>query len=216
MMTHAYNQLYLEDAMHNMGTMLDCAVRVANCDLAVFYEMFLSSGVASQMESGNPRYIAGLSGMELMCVVLSRASDLAMPETTYAPSERTREYWVGWALAYYQWQTGYSFSFIQRNGLDISTILSLYPTLHEADITKFVTTADSIIERHLANQHSALKVIRKQMRMTQKKLSDLSGVSLRMIQAYEQEDQDIRKAEAQSVLSLSRVLGCAPEILCHS
>ena len=38
-MTPAYNQLYLEDAMHNLGTMLDCAVRVAHCDLNAYYEM---------------------------------------------------------------------------------------------------------------------------------------------------------------------------------
>ena len=62
MMTHAYDRLYLEDAMHNMGTMFDCAIHIAHCDLTLFFEMFLSSGVASQMEVGNPRYVAGLSG----------------------------------------------------------------------------------------------------------------------------------------------------------
>ena len=50
-MTHAYNPLYLEDVMNNLGTMFDCAVRAANCDLTLFYEMFLSSGVASQIEA---------------------------------------------------------------------------------------------------------------------------------------------------------------------
>jgi len=35
-----------------------------------------------------------------------------------------------------------------------------------------------------------------------------------MIQAYEQGDQDILKAEAQTVFALSRVLGCAPEVIC--
>ena len=50
MKTHAYNRLYLEDAMNNLGSMLDCAVNAAQCDLLVFYEMFLSSGVASQMK----------------------------------------------------------------------------------------------------------------------------------------------------------------------
>ena len=39
------------------------------------------------------------------------------------------------------------------------------------------------------------------------------GVTLRMIQAYEQEDQDIRKAEAQTVLALAKALGCSPETI---
>ena len=215
MMSHAYDQLYLEDAMHNMGTMFDCAIHIAHCDLTLFFEMFLSSGVASQIEVGNPRYVAGMSGMDLMRVVLEKASDLQWNETAYAPAERTAEYWAGWTLAYYQWHTAYSFSFIQSKGLDISTILSLYPTLHEADLSKFVANADAIVKQHQDKTNNILKIKRKQLKITQKELSELSGVSLRMIQAYEQADQDIRKAEAQTVLSLSRVLGCTPESLCY-
>ena len=36
MKTHAYNSLYLEDAMNNLGTMLDCTVNAAQYDLVVF------------------------------------------------------------------------------------------------------------------------------------------------------------------------------------
>ena len=200
--------------MNNLGTMLDCAVNAAHCDLLVFYEMFLSSGVASQMEVGNPRYLSGMSGMELMQLVLKKSSDKTVPVVDYAPFDRTPEYWAGWALAYYQWHSAYSFSFIQRNGLSISTVLSLYPTLHEADLSKFVQTADTLIQTHLNTRKNMLKTIRKQSRFTQKELAELSGVTLRMIQAYEQGDQDIMKAEAQTVFALARVLGCAAEVIC--
>lgn len=213
-MTHAYNQLYLEDAMNNLGTMLDCAVHAAQCNLVVFYEMFLSSGVASQMEVGNPRYLSGMSGMELMQLVLKKSSDKAMSVIDYVPFDRTPEYWAGWALAYYQWFSAHSFSFIQRNGLSISTVLSLYPTLHEADLSKFVQTADTLIQTHLNTRKNMLKTIRKQSHLTQKELAELSGVTLRMIQAYEQGDQDIMKAEARTVFALGRVLGCGAEVIC--
>lgn len=212
-MTHAYNLLYLEDVMNNLGTMFDCAVRAANCDLTLFYEMFLSSGVASQIEAGNPRYLSGLSGMELMQLVLDKTLDKTVHVLSYAPLNRTPEYWAGWALAYYQWYRARSFSFLKSNGLNISTLLSLYPTLHETDLSKFVQTADTLIEQGLQHRKNPLKAIRKQSRLTQKKLADLSGVSLRMIQAYEQGDQDITKAEVRSVLALSRVLGCRPEVI---
>lgn len=212
-MTHAYNPLYLEDVMNNLGTMLDCAVHAAHCDLPMFYEMFLSSGIASQIEAGNPRYLSGLSGMELMQLVLDKTIDKMVPVLSYAPFDRTPEYWAGWALAYYQWYRARSFSFLKSNGLNIRTLLSLYPTLHEADLSKFVQTADTLIEQGLQHRKNPLKTIRKQSRLTQKKLADLSGVSLRMIQAYEQGDQDINKAEVRSVLALSRVLGCRPEVI---
>ena len=213
MMTRAYNPFYLEDLMNNLGTMCDCAVHAAHCDLSLFYEMFLSSGVASQIEAGNPRYLSGLSGMELMQLVLEKTSDKRVSDHSYAPFDRTPEYWAGWALAYYQWYSTRSFSHLQRNGLSISILLSLYPTLHEADLSKFVQTADRIIEVSLQHRKNPLKVIRKQSRLTQKELADLSGVSLRMIQAYEQGNQDITKAEVRSVLALSRVLGCTPEAI---
>lgn len=214
-MTHAYSQLYLEDAMNNLGAMLDCAVHAAQCDLSVFYEMFLSSGIASQMEVGNPRFVSGLSGSELAQLVLEKSSDRALPNELYVPIDRTPEYWTGWVLAYYQWHAARSFSFIQRNGLPVATVLSLYPTLHEADLSKFVQTADAIIKQCLDMKRNALKTIRKQSRLTQRELAELSGVSLRMIQAYEQADQDIRKAEAQTVFALSKALGCLPEAICE-
>lgn len=214
MMTHAYNRLYLDDAMNNLGSMLDCAVNVAHCDTVVFYEMFLASGVASQIESGNPRYLSGMSGTELMQEVLKKTSDKVLPEIKYTPFERTPEYWAGWALAYYQWFTSQSFSYIQRNGLGIDTVISLYPTLHEADLTKFVQTADSIISRQSDTKPNKLKILRKQSHLTQKELAELSGVSLRMIQAYEQGDQNILKAEAQTIFALARVLGRAPAAIC--
>lgn len=210
---HAYNHYYLEDVMNNLGAMLDCAANVVHYDISVFYEMYLASGVAAQIEMGNPRYLSGLSGIELMHIVFKKSSDKDVQDIDYHPFERTPEYWAGWALAYYQWFTAKSFMYIQRNGLDIKTLISLYPTLHEADLSKLVDTANIIIERHIAESRSILKTLRKQLHLTQSKLAELSGVSLRMIQAYEQGDQDIRKAEAQTVFALSKALGCKAEVI---
>lgn len=212
-MIHAYNHYYLEDAMNNVGSMLDCAVNAVHCDISMFFEMFLSSGVASQIEIGNPRFVSGLSGVELCQKVFEKSSDFDIKEIDYQPFERTKEFWAGWSLAYYQWFKAKSFLYIQRNGLDINRIVEMYPTLHEADLSKFVETADSIIESYLVERPNVLKTIRKQAKLTQQRLAEISGVTLRMIQAYEQGDQDIRKAEAQTVFALSKVLGCSPEMI---
>ena len=212
-MIHAYNHYYLEDAMNNLGTMLDFAVNAAGLDISMFFEMFLSSGVASQIEVGNPRFVSGLSGVELCEVVLKKSSDIDIKNIDYQPFERTKEFWAGWSLAYYQWFRAKSFLYIQRNGLDINRIVEMYPTLHEADLSKFVETADRIIESYLVERPNVLKTIRKQAKLTQQRLAEISGVTLRMIQAYEQGDQDIRKAEAQTVFALAKALGCSPEMI---
>ena len=53
-----------------------------------------------------------------------------------------------------------------------------------------------------------LKRIREQSGMTQKRLSEVSGVNLRMIQYYEQGAKNINTAEALTVLRIADALHC--------
>jgi len=212
-MIRAYEETYLNDAMNNLGDMFDYAI----CDLGyepeAFFSQFLISGIAGCFEKGNPKYVAGLSGPELVDEIIYRTEGKRPTTDSSEEIDKSPEYWAGWILAYYQWHTAYSFAYINKRGLTISRILSLYPTLHEADISKFVRVADGIIEKSKNDDVSNLKKIRQAKGVTQKELADLSGVSLRMIQLYEQKQQDIRKAEAIAIVNLSKVLGCDPDDL---
>lgn len=212
-MMHAYPETYLNDAMDNLGNMFDYGLMDLKYDAERFYEQFLSSGVAKQFEQGNPKYIAGLSGPELAIEVICRTEDYRPGTVPSVTTDRSPAYWAGWSLAYYQWYRAHRFSCLYQYGLTISRILSMYPTLHEADLSKFVSVADEIISKEKNSQVSNLQRIRKQCGMTQKKLAETSGTSLRMVQLYEQRQQDIRKAEAQTLANLSRVLGCEAEDL---
>lgn len=87
------------------------------------------------------------------------------------------EYWAGWVLAYYQWESGKSFRFLQNNGLDIEKVIALYHPLHEADIDKFADTADAIILNHIETSASPVKKARERIGITQKELSERSDVS---------------------------------------
>lgn len=55
---------------------------------------------------------------------------------------------------------------------------------------------------------SNLKRIRQRLGMSQKQLAEISGVSVRMIQHYEQGVKDINKAQAITVYRLAEALGC--------
>jgi len=44
--------------------------------------------------------------------------------------------------------------------------------------------------------------------MTQSKLAEASGATLRMIQLYEQRRHDISKAQVATLLRIANVLGC--------
>lgn len=58
-----------------------------------------------------------------------------------------------------------------------------------------------------------LQKIREFNNISQKKLGELSGVSFRMIQNYEQDVRDINKAQAITVFKLAKALGCNMEDL---
>jgi len=58
---------------------------------------------------------------------------------------------------------------------------------------------------------SNLKKIRETVGLSQSKLADKSGVSVRMIQHYEQGVKDINKAHAETVYKLAYTLNCNME-----
>lgn len=60
---------------------------------------------------------------------------------------------------------------------------------------------------------SRLKTIREANSYTQVELSAVSGVSVRMIQNYEQGTKDINKAQANTLYKLATFLNCSIEDL---
>ena len=212
-MIRAYDETYLDDAMNNLGDMFDYAVNDCNYDPDEFYSWFIISGVAAAFERGNPKYLAGLSGPELASEVIYRTERIRLDIPPSENTDKSAEYWAGWSLAYYQWQTTIRFSDMQKCGLTITRILALYPTLHEADLTKFVNIANDIMKTNREAHISNLQRIRKTAGITQKRLAEASGVTLRMIQLYEQRRQDINRAQAASIVRMSHVLGCDTEDL---
>ncbi|MBP3620223.1 MAG: helix-turn-helix transcriptional regulator [Lachnospiraceae bacterium] len=209
---NAYNETYLDDAMCNLGEMLDYAVNVCGQDIDIFFRYFISSGVATQFGKGNPKYVAGMSGVELAWDVMRKVMGDCEYKEPSDSVERSKEYWTGWVLAYYQWFRNFGFSELYDRGLTPSRVSCDY-ILHEADVSKFVDTADVIIEYQQSNPGERLKRMRAYWNYTQKELSEKSGVSLRMIQLYEQGQNDLSKAQAGVVLALSQALDCKVEDL---
>ena len=118
---------------------------------------------------------------------------------------RSPEYWIGWAIAYYQWFSCRKFSEIFKV-LSFAELKNLYYTLHEADISKFVEIIDARLRAYYTE--TRLKSFRLLHKLSQSELAKLSGVSLRSIQMYEQHKKNINKASAETVLRLAKVLNC--------
>lgn len=146
-MARAYKKTYLNGAMRNLAVMLDCGVKKYGYSIDEFYDKFLSSEVSRQFAKGNPRYLVGMSGAELADKVIEASGRVISPKNdgTYTVGP---EYWAGWALAYYQWQSCRSFIYMQRKGLGVKEVINMYYPLHEADLSKFVAVADDVIARN--------------------------------------------------------------------
>lgn len=145
-MARAYKKMYLNDAMRNLAVMLDCGVRKYGYSIQDFYKKFLMSDVSRQFANGNPRYLVGLSGAELTDMVVQQSGN-AVSEKNDGTYTVSPEFWAGWVLAYYQWRSRRSFAYMQKKGLGITEVISMYNPLHEADVMKFVDAADSIINK---------------------------------------------------------------------
>ena len=207
---HAYGEDYLELAQKNLGNMLDYAVNSLKYDLKRFYDMFLVSGLSKQFENGNPKYIAGMTGCELAKEVLCEiGQDISNAEDEMY-LDKSPEYWTGWALAFYQWYSALRFGKIQK-AVSVTEVLGMYPTMHEADLMKFVSVMDEKVRDYYTETN--LKRIRKLAGYSQSELAQEAGVSIRQIQMLEQRKRDMNKVQLMTAVRLSKALRCSVEDL---
>ena len=209
-MTRAYSELYISHAQTAMGSMLDYAVCDLKWELNEFYTAFINSGVSYRFGIGDPKYIAGMSGIEIARDVIMRVTGRYEDRESGCRTGRSAEYWTGWSLAYYEWYRDIPFEKIERT-VPVTQVVEMYNPYHEADISKFVAEIDKRI--YTVNEEKMLARLRAYAGLTQKALAERSGVSVRMIEQYEQGKKDLEHAQAATVVRLARALNCRVEDL---
>ena len=210
MKTYAYNELYTALAQRVMGDMYDFAVNTLGYDISEFHNMFIVSGMSRQFEMGNSTYVAGKNGCEIARIVIEKCTGICPDEDDAMYIDKSQEYWIGWALAYYQWYSNVSFARINER-VPIDELYGMYVTLHEADISLFVEIMDNKVMN--AKKGAMLKRLREYANMSQRELAETSGVPLRQIQLFEQGQRDINKSQVHTLLLLSKALSCDIETL---
>lgn len=206
-MIRAYDKNYLAKAQNNMASMLDFAVYNLKEDLTSFYKKFLQSRISKQFERGESAVIAGKSGVELALEVIGNEK---LASKYHPAANRTPEYWCGWALAYFQWFTNLSFWEI-NSFIPVAEVLAFYSPYHEMDISKF---CDKMIELYNnRKKYANLKKFRLAAGFSQSELAEISGVPVRTIQQYEQNQKNINVAKAETVVKLAKSLNTTVERL---
>lgn len=210
MMIHAYQECYLNSAKRNIGIAFDYAINVCKISGADFVNMFLISNISKRIENGEPLYLKGKSGIEIAKEIIEQSTGKEIEYKEIINYEKSKEYWIGYAITYYQWYSNKKFRLI-FNAISYYDLEKMYFTLHEADISKLVEILDDIFKKKYPDTN--LKRIRMEANLTQTELAKRSGVSLRSIQMYEQKNKDINKANVTSLYMLSKVLNCNIEDL---
>ena len=209
-MIHAYQEIYLSKAQAVLGDAFDYAVNTCDIPGSDFVKLFIASSVSKRMENGEPAYLSGKSGIEIVREIVAETKGQELQIEAQDRFGRSKEYWIGWAVAYYQWYSGRKYRDIFKV-LSFEELQKMYYTLHEADITKFVDIVDSKIKEYFPETN--LKRIRTAYGFTQAELAERAGVSLRSIQMYEQRNKNINKASADTMYRFARALGCTMEDL---
>lgn len=142
----SYPEYYLDSAQDILGHAFDWVVNTCGADLTEFATMFAKSNVGIQFGLGNPKYVAGVNGSELANTVMY---ELGLPEFNFESSfyaDKSEEYWIGWALALYQWQSDKTFEDI-LNHISIKEFQEMYLLGHELGEEKLIEILDSKYNR---------------------------------------------------------------------
>lgn len=202
---NAYSDFYLNEAQDWLGEFLETSIYVLKMELKEAWNRFIYSQYSLSFGVGDPFVILGKSGSEV-------AFELCQKKVEKLPFiyDRTPEYWLGYSLAYYQWEKNIPFAFITRN-IDIDVLLLMYKKYHEMDISHFVNEIDRL--RNLNRKETNLKRIRIKLGLSQKELAVITSIPIRTIQQYEQRQKNINKAQANYIFSLAQALNCSPKEL---
>ncbi len=209
-MIHSYDEIYMPKAQTALAQMLRYAVEDLHIELNEFWDMFLISGVADLFGKGDFRFLVGMSGIEGAREVVWRLTGEWPQEEPTFRLEKDPTYWTGWILAWYQWYSGQSFRRISEF-LTPDQVRDMYSPYHEMDPLQFADAADGI--RHRKEMMTRLRMYRERRGFSQSELARESGVSVRMIQHYEQRQKDLNKAQTKTIWMLARALHCTMEEL---
>ena len=210
-MKHLYPQIYLDDAMKNLGEMTEYAAEKCSIPFDSVYRYFIITGYGERWEKGDPQIISGFSGTELWIRVMEKCD---IHDSVY-PAALVRYdagfyYWCGYITAFCQWNFGWSFSAISETFKE-GDYRRFYPALHTASDDK---CAEVFLQTFQSRRRiTRLAAYRKNLLMTQQQLADRSGISRRTIEEYESGRKSLSKAGADRILVLSRELKCSPEAL---
>ena len=204
-MIKGYDKKFLIFVMDILGEAFAYSSDVYDLDMDVFLSYFISSGISKEYERGNPKYLYGQTGLELVHDVFGRLNIHKEIKPFQMNRNSIKQYWCGQILAYYQYKTSYSFAFIHSH-ISMMELLNMYNPLHEASEDRVVDEINNFLKSN--TDSTKLQQRRKEAGLSQSQLADIADVSVRTLQEYEIGQKSINKASVTTVRSLASALNC--------
>ena len=197
------NSYCIKIAQDAFALMFDYSINVCQINPDRFSKYFLESDVLQRFEENDIGFLVGHSGIEFAEMIIPKRY---IKQANYKDFIRTKEYWAGYALAYFWMKSFYKIEEI-LNKISLREIIELYHPYHEMDLSHFYEFMMKTMDRN------RLKIFRKKNNLSQNELSLLSNVPLKTIQKYETKERLLCKASGEILIRLSRALNCSIEDL---
>lgn len=203
-----YIDHYTENAIDNFANALDYVYVDQKKDIKNFIDMFIKCGLAKEYYLLNPVYVLGLSGKELVKKTYELNNIIYKERRIKKTYKKSIAYFVGVISLTYCYRRDIPIEIFFKK-VKIDDLFKLYYPLHEADITKIIKILDEYLKKK--SETTNLAYYRKILKLTQKELADLSGISVRSISLYEEKEKDISKASYATVEKIARALHTEPK-----
>ena len=124
-----YPDFWLESQSENLGIFFDVAINQCGYSPEKITDYFIKCKMADLMSKGHPRFSAGCNGEELLDLCLDANNVNSHSIEDFEGSQTSKEYWAGYMLAIYQWESGRNFVDILK-AVPLSKIIDAYTPLH--------------------------------------------------------------------------------------
>ena len=190
--------------INNFGFCMSFACKYLGFKANEFFKLFASSIISVEYVNANPKYVYGMSGVELAYEVLI---DLGFdPKNINDYSiEKDSNYWVGRVIAYIQYVNKYSYKYLAEI-INLDLLLEKYDELAGEGLGYI----NEYVFKNLvsSNSKSRLQERRKAVNLSQSELAQKADINIRTLQQYEIKGKNINNASITSVMKLAQALGC--------
>ena len=193
--------------INNFGICMSFACKYLGFQANEFFKLFASSKISIEYAKANPKYIYGMSGVELAYEILI---DLGFDPKNVNDYELDKDinFWAGRILAYIQYMHNYDFKFLAEI-INVNLLLDHFEELSNQTLS----STDEYIFKNLVSQDSKsrLQSRRKIVELSQTELAEKANINVRTLQQYEIKSKNINNASITNVMKLAEALGCKAE-----